>query len=120
MFAKHQAQACACIGPPEGDAGRLEESQLESDVVGDDAHAVEQVEDAGAGAVQIDDEDAVAAVVDLKEPDAGAVGIEARGLGVLDLGGEPLPVGDERRDLGRRRLELARAFSPRHLRLRLQ
>ena len=56
----------------EGDAGRLEEGHLEAHVVGDDAHAVEQFEDAGAGAVQINDEDAVAAVIDLQEPDAGA------------------------------------------------
>ena len=102
----------------QSDAGRLEEGQLEGDVVGDDADAVDEIEDAGAGPVQIDDEDAIAAGVDLKQPDAGAVRVEARCLGVPDLGGEALPSGDERRDLGRRRLELARGLQlPRHLRL---
>ena len=52
--------------------------------------AVEQREDAGAGPVQIDDEDAIAAVVDLQQPDAGAMRVEARRLGVPDLGGEAL------------------------------
>ena len=85
----------------EGDAGRLEEGQLEGHVVGDDAHAIEQVEDADAGAVQVDDQDAVAAVVDLQESDAGAPGIETGGLGVLDRGGELLSFGDQRRDFGR-------------------
>ena len=56
----------------ERDAGRLDEGQLEGHVVGDDAHAIEQVENVGAGAVQINDQDAIAAVVDLQESDAGA------------------------------------------------
>ncbi len=91
MFAERQAHRLQrALHPAQGDAGRLEEGQLEGDVVGDDAHAVEQLEDAGAGAVQINDEDAIAAVVDLQQPDAGAVRVEARRLGVLDLGGEAL------------------------------
>ena len=60
----------------ESDAGRFEEGQLEGDVVGDDAGAVEEIEDAGADPVQIDDEDAIAAGVDLKQPDVGAARVE--------------------------------------------
>ena len=91
MFAEHQARRLQrALELAQGDAGRLEEGQLEGDVVGDDVHAVEEVEDAGAGPVQVNDEDAVAAGVDLKQPDAGAVGVEARRLGVSDFGGEPL------------------------------
>ena len=86
--------------------------------MGDDVDAFEQIEDAGAGVVQIDDEDAIAAGVDLQQPDAGAVRVEPGRLGVLDLDGEALPGCGERRDLGRRRLELARGLQlPRHLRL---
>ena len=94
----------------ESDAGRFEEGQVEGDVVGDDAGAVEEIEDAGADAVQIDDEDAIAAGVDLKQSDVGAARIESCRPGVPDLGGEALPSGDARRDLGRRGFELASGF----------
>ena len=43
----------------------LQKGKLESGVVGDDAGAFEEIEDASANAVQIDDEDAISAVVDL-------------------------------------------------------
>ena len=86
--------------------------------MGNNVDAFEQVENAGAGAVQVNDEDMVAAGVDLKQPDAGAMGVEARRLGVLDLNGEALLYGGKRRDLGRRGFELARSLQlPRHLRL---
>ena len=74
----------------QSDAGRFEEGQLEGDVVGNDADAVEEIEDASADAVQIDDEDAIAAGVDLQQPDAGAVGVEPGRLGVFDLDREAL------------------------------
>ena len=59
--------------------------------MGNDAGAVDELEDAGAGPVQVNDEDAIAAGIDLKQPDAGAVRVESRRLGVPDLGGEALP-----------------------------
>ena len=86
--------------------------------MGDDADAFEEIEDASAGAVQIDDEDAIAAGIDLQQPDAGAVRVEPGRLGVFDLDGEALPGCGVRRDLGRRRLELARGLQlPGRLRL---
>ena len=100
MFAQHQpAGLQRAVNGSKGDARRLDEGHLEGHVVGDDAHAIEQVEDAGAGAVQVNDEDAIAAVVDLQKPDAGASWVETGGLGVLDRGRELLSLGDERRDL---------------------
>ena len=43
-----------------------------------DVDPFEEIEDAGADAVQIDHEDAFPAVVDLQQPDAGAVRVERR------------------------------------------
>ena len=118
VLAQHQpAGLRRAVELTEGDAGRLDEGQLEGHVVGDDAHAFEQVEDAGAGAVEINDQDAVAAVVDLQEPDAGAPWVEAGGLGVLDRGCELLSFGDQRRDLVGRRLELLERPEPARERL---
>ena len=92
MFAEREAHRLQrALQLAERDAGLLEEGQLEGDVVGDDADAVEEIEDASAGAVEIDDEDAIAAVIDLQQPDAGAVRVEAGRLGVFDLDGETLP-----------------------------
>ena len=69
MFAEHQARRLQrALEFTQRDAGLLQEGQLEGDIVGDDADAVEQFEDASAGAVQIDDEDAVAAGIDLQQP----------------------------------------------------
>ena len=86
--------------------------------MGDDVDAFEEIEDAGADAVQIDDEDAIAAGVDLQQPDAGAVRVEPGRLGVFDLDREALLGCGVRRDLRLRRLELARGLQlPRHLRL---
>ena len=66
----------------QGDASRLEESQFEGNVVGDDVDAVDQLEDAGAGPAQIDNQDMIATSVGLQQQaDVGAVGIEARQLG---------------------------------------
>ena len=93
-----------------GDAHRLQKGQLEGDIVGDDAHAIEQGEDVSAGLVQVDNQDASAASVDLKKPDAGAVRVEARRLGVPDFNRETLPCGGERRDLGGRGFELLEPF----------
>ena len=111
MFAEHEARRLhRALQLAQGDAGRFEKGQLEGDVVGDDVHAVDEVEDADAGPVQINDEDAVAAGVDLKQPDAGAVGVEARRLGVSDFGGEAFARRGARRELGRRDLQLARGL----------
>ena len=60
----------------ESNACRLDEGHFEAGVVGDDANAFEQGEDASAGAVQVNDEDTIAAGVDLQKPDASAPRIE--------------------------------------------
>ena len=95
----------------ESDAGMLEEGKLEGGIVGNDAGAFEEIEDASADAVQIDDEDAIAAVVDLQQPDAGAVRVEPGRLGVFDLDREALLGCGVRRDLAAGALSLRAAFS---------
>ena len=68
----------------EGNAGMLEEGEFEGRVVGDDIDAVEQLQDAGPGVVEIDDEDLVAAVVDLQEANTGAARVQPGLLGELE------------------------------------
>ena len=100
VLAEHQpAGLQRAVELTESDAGRLDEGQLEGHIVGDDAHAFEQLKDADADAVEINDQDAVAAVEDLQEPDAGATWIETGGLGVLDRGRQLLSLSNQSRDL---------------------
>ena len=73
----------------------------------DDARAFERIEDADAGAVEIDNQDLPASVVGLAKPYPRSSRIQARPHRVLDLNVKLLSFGDEDRDLIRRRLELA-------------
>jgi hypothetical protein len=85
----------------------FEKRHLETGVVTDDARAFERIEDADAGAVEIDDQDLPASVVGLAKPYSGSSRIEARPHGDLDLNVKLLSFGDEGRDLVRGGLELA-------------
>jgi hypothetical protein len=69
VFAEHEAHRLQrALKLAESDAGRFEEGQLEGHIVGNDAGAFEEIEDASTDAVQIDDEDAIAAGIDLQQP----------------------------------------------------
>ena len=102
-----------------GDARIFEKGELEGGVVGDDVDAFEQLQHAGPGVVEINDEDAIAAGVDLQQADTGAARIQPGLPGALDLVVDPDARILQRGDLRRRglqplqRLERAGQLHPR-------